>query len=132
MDFLFSTYTLTQIFQPIRTCAIHNYDIGLPSAPNLAVRSLTLQSFDFTITPPLRSSQCVQNYTITANSNGTVLPDIVAASDGEEAVTIRRSGFDLCYTNYTFTVVAVTLAGSGERSAEVNSNSLCKSLHVHT
>ena len=82
-------------------------------------------SLNFTITPPSYAGQCVLNYTITAtDNNGSVLTDIIAVSDGGEAVTVTETGFDLCNDTYNFTVVANTLTYTGNRSVTFNPETL--------
>ena len=92
---------------------------GPPSTPGLAIEAVDSKSLTFHITPPELASQCVLNYTITAtSSDGSVLPDITVevSERGEPVTLITESGFDLCSNTYTFTVVANTLTGPGDRS----------------
>ena len=79
----------------------------------------SLQRIFIIISPPpcAASGRCVLGYTITAtSSNGSVLPDITVASDGQGIVTLSESGFDLCDNVYNFTAVANTLTGPGNMS----------------
>ena len=79
----------------------------------------SLQRIFFSISPPSYAIQCVLNYTITVTSSeGSVLPDItVEVSDN---ITLSVGGFDSCNNAYTFTVVANTFTGPGQRSAVVS------------
>ena len=81
------------------------------------------ETFKFTIFPLSEPSDCVLNYSITpTTSDGRVLADItVEPPDSGDSVTVTMSGFDACNTAYTFTVVANTLNGPGERSSPVTS-----------
>ena len=82
----------------------------------------SLQRIFLAISPPSYGGQCVLNYTVTAtSSDGSVVPDItVAVTDTEAPTSVTRSGFDFCNNTYTFTVVANTLTGPGQRSAVVS------------
>ena len=99
---------------------------GPPSAPTLTMMAINFQSFNFIIFPPSYAGQCVLNYTITAtSSDGNVLPDItVEVTDRGGPASIYGSGFDVCNTTYSFTVVAQTLTYTGGVSVAVNSVSL--------
>ena len=91
---------------------------GLPPSPSLTAIAENLHRIFFTIFPPSYASQCVLNYTITAtSSDGGVVSDItVEVSDN---ITLSEGGFDLCNNAYSFTVVANTFAGPGQRSVPV-------------
>ena len=93
---------------------------GLPDAPGLVVTVVDIETFIFKITPPSLARECILDYTITATSNdGNVLPDItilVTDTVTTEPTLATRSDFDMCNNTYTFTVVANTLAGPGDRS----------------
>ena len=92
---------------------------GLPTPPTLVVTAIDMETFSFTITPPVYDTPCVTNYTITPSVSGVITSDIVVqASDME--TTIMRDGFDMqCDNIYSFTVVANIAAGPGERSGMV-------------
>ena len=80
--------------------------------------ALNLETFSFTITPPVYDSQCVTNYTITPSVNGVTTSDIVVEASNMEAA--MRDGFDLqCINIYSFTIVANTITGPGEMSGNV-------------
>ena len=92
---------------------------GLPSPPTLVVTAVDLETFSFTITPPVYGSQCVTTYTITPSVSGVIISDIVVQARDMET-TIMRGGFDLqCDNIYSFTIVANTAASPGERSGMV-------------
>lgn len=77
-------------------------------------------SFVFIITPP-EPSQCILSYNITpTDRSGTALPDITVEVASGDIKAFIAGGFDPCNNAYNFTVVAITLAGSGERSAVIN------------
>jgi hypothetical protein len=104
---------------------MNSYHTG-PSAPTLTITAIDFQSFNFTIFPLSEPSQCVLHYNITpTRSDGHVLPDITIESGGG-SVTATASGYDVCNITYNFTAVAVTSAGTGERSTAINSNFLSK------
>ena len=97
--------------------------VGPSTSPFLDVLAESLQRIFIIISPPpcAASNQCVMGYTITAtSSNGTVLPDITVASDGQGIVTLSESCFDLCDNVYNFTAVANTLTGPGDMSEVVS------------
>ena len=79
----------------------------------------SLERIFFSVSPPLLSSQCVLNYTITVtSSDGSEFPDITL--EVSDNITHIQSGFELCVYAYNFTVVANTLTGPGQ-SAVVTS-----------
>lgn len=84
--------------------------------------ALEVESFNFAIFPVSEPSlQCVCHYNITPTSgDGNVLTDIIVEpTGGGRPLTVNASGFDLCRTTYSFTVVAVTLNGPGDRSGDI-------------
>lgn len=93
---------------------------GTPSAATLSAVS-SGSSFDtltITVFPPTYGAECPILYTIfTTDSNNTVIPDFnVTTNRDGAAVQTMRSGFDLCYEFYNFSVVAFSKAGYGVQS----------------
>ena len=107
--------------------------IGPPLAPVLTVVPSDLETFNFIISPLSEPSDCVLNYSITpTTSDGSVLVDIIVGPpDNGDSITVTMGGFDVCNTTYTFTVVANTLNGPGERSSPVTSCKLSIMLVVN-
>ena len=85
--------------------------------------AVDLETFSFTITPPVYGSQCVTTYTIIPSVSGVTMATrdfVVEASSMEATITHMRDGFDLqCDNIYSFTVAANTAAGPGEMSRMV-------------
>ena len=78
--------------------------------------AVDLETFNFTITPLVYSSQCVMNYTITStDGDGTTRDITVKVNDTEATIALIESGFNLCNNTYSFTIVANTLTDPGER-----------------
>ena len=100
--------------------------VGPPSAPVLTVVPTNYQTFNFIISPLSEPSDCVLSYSITpTTSDGSVLADItVEPPDSGDSIRVTMSGFDVCNTAYTFTVVANTLNGPGETSSSVAASKL--------
>ena len=76
-------------------------------------------TLNFTIWPPAIASQCVRNYTITSTDSDGIMQNItVEVDDTNCKATIKHleTGFTLCSHTYSFTIVANTVSGPGERS----------------
>ena len=89
----------------------------------LTVVPTDFETFNFIISPLSEPSDCVLSYSITSTtSDGSVLAEIIVEPpDSGDSIRVTRSGFDVCNTTYTFTVVANTLNGPGETSSSVTS-----------
>jgi len=91
--------------------------LGLPSAPGLTAVAVDLDTFGFTISSP-EPSQCTFPYLISVmDGRGSLLSNISVAAS--ESMPVNESGFDICNNNYSFSVVAETSSGPGERSATI-------------
>lgn len=77
---------------------------------------VNFETFNFTISPS-QPSNCVLHYNITPVfiNNGSVLDDISVDPPSSDDI-ISINGFDSCRNSYGFSVVAVTLNGTGEKS----------------
>ena len=88
---------------------------GPPSAPVLTVVPTDFETLNFIISPLSEPSDCVVNYSITpTTSDGSVLADVIVEPPDSR---VTMSGFDICNIVYSFTVVANTQNGPGERSS---------------
>ena len=92
---------------------------GLPSSPTLVVTAVNLTTLNFTISPPDRAGQCVLDYTITSTDSDGTMQNITVEVDDTEHLETQ---FILCNNTYSFTIVANTLSGPGQRSEVVNPN----------
>ena len=88
-----------------------------------------IESVNITVTPPSVSPVCVLQYIISYFSsidstvtNITVDPN----TDPTQTLQVAIGGLNLCDCSYTFTVVADTRNGIGERSDPISRGSLCK------
>ena len=93
------------------------YITGLPSSPNLVVTVVNSMTLNFTIWPPATASQCVRNYIITSTDSDGIMQSITVEADDTKAIIEHlENGFIICNNIYSFTIVANTVSGPGERS----------------
>ena len=75
------------------------------------------KTFNFTIWPPATASQCVRNYIITSTDSDGIMQNITVEIDDTKAtIEHLENGFIICSNIYSFTIVANTVSGPGERS----------------
>ena len=103
----------------MQPCNQDYFSIEPPSAASLIVFPQNFKIFTLKIFPLSQPSNCILHYNITPMvSDGSVLPDIsLDPPSSGTSIATALGGFDSCNNSYSFTVVAITRNGPGERSA---------------